>query len=270
MKGRTFWIILIVLAMLIVVGILMQPDEKNAVINEKQTAIFSGHPDQKPIMWENNGTIVGAGVYVTKEIFADENVTIDMRYVGSWDVALDNVKTGRIDGVVGAYKNNEREQYAVFLGPYTNDSIILFLPERKGFNFTKKEDLIGKIGVITKGDSYGQEMDEFIRNNLTMITVATPETAFAALKEGRADYFIYALWAGRNVIAERKITGIEESGVILNQPFYIMISKRSPYSSPEFMDQLNKTIEGMKNSGEIDRIIANVSAWNKIQHSFFI
>jgi polar amino acid transport system substrate-binding protein len=246
------------------------PVENRTSLVENRTAVFSGHPDQKPIMYaDGNGHIVGVGVEIIKDVFKRFNTTPEFPDLRTWPNALKEVETGGIDGVVGAYKTTAREKYAVFSNPYTNDSIVLFFPKGKGFNYTKKEDLIGKIGVITKGDSYGQEMDEFIRNNLTMITVERPEDAFTLLQESGADYFIYALWAGRNVIAEKKLTGIEESGVILNQPFYIMVSKMSPYSSPEYMDKINKALEEMKDTGEIDRVIVNVSVWNKIQALYF-
>jgi polar amino acid transport system substrate-binding protein len=263
MGKKAFVLFVALLAMLITFGVIIVSDGK-------QTAIFSGHPDQKPIMYEDgSGHIAGAGVEITKIVLGKPGITARFPYLGSWDVVLNDVKTGVIDGVVGAYWNSEREQYAIFLGPYTNDSIVLFFPEGKSFKYTKKADLVGKIGIITKGDSYGEEWDQFIKTNLTMLEVPDPKTAFEDLKAGKADYFIYALWAGRNVIAEYDLTGFEESAVVANQPFYIMISKRSPYSSPEYTDQFNKTLGEMKASGEIDRIIANVSAWNKIQHSFF-
>lgn len=53
------------------------------------------------------------------------------------------------------------------------------------------------------GDSHGQGIDDYIISaKVNMLRVNTPQEAFALVKEGRADYFIYSLYAGSRVIIQ--------------------------------------------------------------------
>lgn len=53
------------------------------------------------------------------------------------------------------------------------------------------------------GESHGQGIDEYIISaKVDMLKVSTPQEAFALVKEGRADYFIYSLYAGSRVLIQ--------------------------------------------------------------------
>ena len=207
-------------------------------------AIVSGHPDRKPIMYKSGESIAGIGVDIVQSVFKDLNVEISPIYVGARDVVQEKAKNGEIDLIVALYKTTEREQYLDYSIAYTQDPIVLFFSGGKSFVYTGKESLVGKKGIATVGDSYGQEIDDYIVSApLDMARVDTPEQAFAALKEGRAEYFMYSLYAGQKVINELSLTGIEESSVVSNQPFYIGISKKSPYAKN--MNEINVSLQKM-------------------------
>ena len=212
--------------------------------SQTQVAIVSGHPDWKPVMYKDGETIAGIGVEVTKEVFKTLGVDTQAKYAGTWDVVQENAKNGLIDAIVALYKTKEREQYLEYSIAYTQDPIVLFLPAGKSFPYTAKESLKGKKGVATVGDSYGQELDDYIVSGaLNMTRVATPQEAFAMLKDGKADYFIYSLYAGQKVITEWSLTGLEESSVVSSQPFYIGVSKKSPYAAR--MTEINAALQKM-------------------------
>lgn len=238
MSGKkNFLIVLTVLAIIILIACCVAP-----LSEKKQVAIVSGHPDWKPVMWKNGDKISGIGVEVSKLVFKDIDTEIDPQYVGSWDVVQEKAKTGEIDVIVALYKTKEREKYLYYSIPYTTDPIVLFFNKGKGFTYNQKENLIGKKGVATVGDSYGQELDDFIiQSNLSIAIVSTPEQAFSLLKEERADYFIYSAYAGRKVITESNLSTFEESAIVSNQLFYMGISKKSPYA--KYMNNINSSLE---------------------------
>jgi len=230
---------LIIAAML---GLILIACCVNSPPSEKPSAIVSGHPDWKPIMWRDGNNISGIGPEVARMVFRDIGVEVDSRYVGSWDVVQEKAKTGEIDAIVALYKTKAREEYLYYSVPYTVDPIVLFFNSGEGFVYNQKENLIGKKGIATIGDSYGQELDDFIiQANLSIIRSYTPEEAFLLLKEEKADYFIYSLYAGRKVIAESKLAGFEESNVVSNQLFYIGVSKKSSYA--KYMNEINSSLK---------------------------
>jgi polar amino acid transport system substrate-binding protein len=236
--------IITIVAITVLVACCIAPPE------EKHTAVVSGHPDWKPVMWREGDNIYGIGPEVTRMVFRDIDVEVDSRYVGSWDVVQEKARTGEIDAIVALYKTREREEYLYYSIPYTIDPIVLFFNKGKGFSCNQKESLIGKKGVATIGDSYGQELDDFIvQANLDLSGVSTPDEAFSLLKQGKADYFIYSAYAGRKVIAESNLSGLEESEVISNQLFYIGVSKRSPYA--QHMDDINASLKKLVESNQI-------------------
>jgi polar amino acid transport system substrate-binding protein len=209
---------------------------------EKKTVIASGHPDWAPVMYKDGNGISGIGPNMTKAVFKEMGLDVEFPYAGSWDVVQQKAKSGEIDVIVALYKTKEREEYLYFSKPYTTDPIVLFLNRGKSFDYNKKEDLIGKNGIATVGDSYGQEMDDFIvAKNLSIIRVATPQIAFKLLQEGKADYFIYSAYAGERVIAEENLSGFEESKIVSSQPFYIGVSKKSKYAGR--MSEINAALD---------------------------
>lgn len=208
----------------------------------QNVAIVSGHPEWSPIMYQSGDSIVGIGVEVNKAVFKYLGFDVDAKYVGSRDVVQEKAKNWEIDVIVALYKTTEREQYLDYSISYTQDPIVLFLNTWNEFVYDKKENLIGKKWVATIWDSYGQELDDFIViSKLDMTRVATPEEAFALVKDGKADYFIYSLYAGRKVINQDTLTGLVESNVVSSQPFYIGISKKSPYA--KYMKEINASLE---------------------------
>jgi polar amino acid transport system substrate-binding protein len=217
--------------------------------------IASGHPEWAPIMYQKNDLIVGAGPDITIKVFNDLGIKISSLYKGSWDVVQESAKSGKIDVLVAAYKTTGREEYMDYSIPYTVDPVSLFVKNGKDFVFTKKEDLIGKKGVATIGDSYGQEFDDFLNENLDVKRVATPDEAFTLLIDGEADYFIYALYSGENALIAKKLTDqiVILPNYVSEENFYLTISKKSPLV--KYLSQVNSLLEKYKADGTIGQII---------------
>lgn len=248
MKNIVFSIIMV--ALVICAGVTMF-SLISTPLGEK-TIIVSGHSDWNPIMRQDGENIVGIGPDVTKAVFKDLRVNVESKYVGPWDIVQEKAKTGEITAIVALYKTREREEYLQYSIPYTFDPIVLFFKTGKSFAYNQKQDLIGKKGVATIGDSYGQEIDDFIiQGQLDIKRVSTPKEAFAMVQQGKVDYFIYSVYAGRRVMDELNLFGFEESKVVSSQPFYIGISKKSPYASVEYMDKINASLEKLIAAGEI-------------------
>lgn len=222
-----------------------------------RAVIASGHPEWAPIMWQDSDKIVGVGPELVSKIFNDLNIKVENNYTGTWDVVQNKAKTGEVDVLVAAYKTDERLKYLDYSDSYTIDPIALFVKNGKSFDYTKKEDLINKKGVVMIGDSYGQEFDQFMAKNLTIDKVATAEEAYNELLNNQADYFIYALYSGKREMSKEKIT--DKITIIpqyvASENFYIAISKKSPFK--KYLSKINEKIAEYKGSGVIDQMIQN-------------
>jgi polar amino acid transport system substrate-binding protein len=222
---------------------------------EKAPLIASGHPEWPPIMSQSGDEIVGAGPELVEKIFAESGVEVDSKYAGAWDTVQAKARAGEVDVIVAAYKTDERETYLDFSDAYTQDPIAIFVNKENKFEYREWSDLAGKRGVATIGDSYGQELDDYISQSLDVVRVETAEQAFRMLEEKEADYFFFALYSGQ---AEIKRLGNADKVEALptyaaTEDFYIAISKKSPYA--EYLPQVNALIAKYKADGTIGALI---------------
>lgn len=215
----------------------------------------SGHPQYAPIMWKEHKSIVGAGCELVQLLFRDLNITVKTPYRGRWDKVQDEAKQGRIDILVGLYMTEDRKAFFEFSNPYAKDPVVIFVAKGKAFKYAKWEDLIGKKGTTTIGDSFGQQFDKFISEKLTVTRTAKVEENFAKLIDGRADYFIYAMYSG---MFESEKIGIADKVEFLPvnasvENFYIGISKKSPFV--KYLPEINKKLDELINNGTVDQLI---------------
>ena len=231
----------ILLIAIILLGVILITGCTSETPKEK-IVVITGHQNWFPAMYSNNnGNISGDAIEAARNTFADINVKTISLDVGPWDVAQEKARKGEVV-IAALYKTKEREEYLYFSDPYMTDPIVGFVATGNGLAYSKKEDFKGKRGVATIGDSYGQEMDNYIvQANLSLIRVDTPEQAFTLIKEGKADYFLYSKSAGERVIAESGLSGFEETAIISNQLFYIGVPKNSELAGR--MEEINRSLK---------------------------
>jgi polar amino acid transport system substrate-binding protein len=167
----------------------------------------------------------------------------------------EKARSGEVDVLIAAYKTTAREEYMSYSIAYVTDPLVLFVKRGKEFSFAKNEDLIGKNGVGTDGDSYGQEFDDYIKTHLKFVRTPTAKEALDLIESGQADYFIYSLYSGHE---ELKTNAREEQFTTLphfvaQEPFYVTISKKSPYL--KYLPDINRLIEKYKADGTIDQLM---------------
>ncbi len=143
---------------------------------------------------------------------------------------------------------------------FTTDPLVLFVKKGKEFPFEKNGDLVGKAGVGTVGDSYGQEFDDFVKTLPNFHRAQTNKEALDQVANGQADYFIYSLYSGQE---ELKTEGRGEQlsilpRVVTEEPFYIVISKKSPFL--RYLPDINRLIESTPRDGTVAALIASDNA----------
>lgn len=252
MNKKTSLILAILAIVIVAVGLFAYYSSKGPSVEE---LVISGHPAWPPIMYQEGTAIVGAGPEIVEKVFADLGVTVVSRYEGTWEEVQEKAKEGSVDVLVAAYRTPEREAYMDYSIPYTVDPVVLVVKEGQAFPYEKWEDLVGKKGVVTTGDSYGQDFDAFLRDNLSPQAVATPAEAFSLLESGEADYFVYALYSAQSYIAANGLS--EKFEIIPNyvsaENFHLTISKASPFVG--LLPQVNDRLEQYMADGTIVRMI---------------
>jgi len=223
--------------------------------NQISSYVATGHPEWWPIMYRDTDKIAGLGADLTGLISNDLSISISCEYEGNWENAQQLVRDGNVDMLMAAYKTAEREQYYDFSDPYITDPVAIFVSVQSSLVYSGWSDLIGKRGIALSGDSYGEEFDQYIVDNLTMERVGTVAEALAKLSNGEADYFVYAYYSGEKAIADYPGQYNAIQPFITEENFYIAISKKS--SLRNYLSQINVAIKKYKEDGTIDRLLQN-------------
>ena len=152
----------------------------------------------------------------------------------------------------------ERTVFLDFCEPYLNIDVCVIVPKGKTFVFEKWDDLIGKRGIGIRGDSQGNEFDNFDKTKLNMFRVTDTQQAYAMLVyKDRMDYLIYAREAA---LIDAVKLGYSEKIELLptpvtSQKLYIAFSKKSPYAG--YVPALSEKIKLWKKNGKINEWYRN-------------
>lgn len=227
------------------------------------TFIVSGNPKAPPVAWEEYKKLVGVGPDIAKSILTELKLDYEIVVTGDWQQVQDKCKSGEVDMIVSAYKNEERAAYMEYSFPYLHQPTVVIVEKGKEFPFGGWDTLIGKKGVSNIGESYGQQFDTFIKEKLSVQFIAF-ERALELLNRGEADYLLVDLYTA--LIYSRLLHG-EDAITILDPPvttqaFHLTICKDSPMAVQ--MPAINKKLYRLVQDGHVENsFYTHFEAWKK-------
>lgn len=227
----------------------------------------TGHRYYPVIAYKDGDNIVGAAPTLVETIAKQLNVSLESKYMGTWEEAQAAARDGKADMIFGIYYNDERATYLDYVKPaFMFDEVVVFVAKGKGFTYKDENDLIGKKGATNQGESYGNDFDAFIKDKLTVARTDGIDAAFKDLLAGKADYLIAGYYSG---LAEAAKAGVKDqveplSPAILEAEMFVAFSKKSPCRSlaPGF----SQGITEMTTNGSFDTMLQDAtSAWEAAQ-----
>lgn len=228
------------------------------------TFVVSGNPKAPPVVWEEYDKLTGIGPDLAQSILSELGINYTLQVKGDWQQVQEKCKSGEIDMIVSAYKNDDRASYMNFSLPYLPQPTVIIVQKGREFPFGRWESLIGKKGVTNLGESYGQEFDDFIKNELSVKYIAF-ERAIELLKRGEADYLIVDLFTA--LIYTRLLQG-EDAITILDPPlttqtFHMTIAKNSALAKQ--MPEIDKKLRTLVKDGTVETLFyKHFESWKKL------
>jgi polar amino acid transport system substrate-binding protein len=228
------------------------------------TFVVSGNPKAPPVVWEQYDKLTGVGPDLAHSILSELDINHEILVTGNWQEVQDKCKSGKIDMIVSAYKNDERATYMNYSLPYLPQPTVIIVEKGKEFPFGRWESLIGKKGVSNIGESYGQEFDDFIKEKLSVQYIAF-ERAIELLNRGEADYLIVDLFTA--LIYSRLLQG-EDAITILDPPvttqtFHITIGKNSALGKR--MPEIDKKLRTLVKNGTVEKLFyKHFESWKQL------
>ena len=225
--------------------------------------ILSGNPYAPPVVWEENKKLRGVAPDIASAILDALSIPYMTKVMRNWEIVQEAAKSGKIDLIVSAYKNDERAAYLNFSIPYLAQQTVIVVEKGKEFHLPGWSALKGKKGVSGIGESYGQKFDTFISENLD-VSYYTLERAIKTLNLGEADYIIIDLYTA--LVYTYLLRG-EAAVTILDPPvavenFHLAVAKDSPLNA--HLDAINQKLKELIDSGKINELlITHFDQWQK-------
>ncbi|MCP4023989.1 MAG: amino acid ABC transporter substrate-binding protein [Desulfobacteraceae bacterium] len=210
----------------------------------------------KPYAWiEDNkpesNNMVGVGMDILHAFFDELKIELQPK-IYPWARSLHYAKSGEIDALLTIFYTKARAEFMEFPEHYLDIDVCVIVPKGKIFKFEKWDDLIGKRGIGIRGDSQGNEFDNFDKTTLNIFRVTDIKQAFAMLvHKDRMDYLIYVR---ETALIDAAKLGYSDKIEILpvpvtSQKLYITFAKKSKYA--KYVPALSKKIKLWKSNGKI-------------------
>ncbi|WP_415718263.1 substrate-binding periplasmic protein [Maridesulfovibrio sp.] len=209
-----------------------------------------------PFYYEEEGKTQGMQYELAQIIFRKMNTKFKITFA-PWKRALLMAKSGKVDGVFGLRKTEERQRWMIFPDePLMNVYTVLFKRADDPFEFNGISSLQGKnIGII-KGYTYGTEFDKSIL--FSREEVANLSQNFLKLHAGRVDLVAGYRTVGRYMLKKMNLMDriVECPGKINVSPLYIGF-----INNPENVETCRSFsihLKKLKESADCKKIMRNI------------
>ncbi|WP_428561552.1 MAG: substrate-binding periplasmic protein [Solidesulfovibrio sp. DCME] len=217
--------------------------------NTCQAIVYSTNPHYPPYDWAvSDAAFDGASIELLTRV-VPEGVTLKP-LVLPWKRALYLAGQGEIDLLVSLRITPEREQYLDFTNHRAfPNPIVAFVRKDRAFPYHGWDDLRGRLGGVSLGDTFGGGFDEYLRANLRVEQAPSMEENFRKLAAGRIDYCVTSLYVGQAYLARhplaQAIVALEPP--ISNQDIHFAMSKRSPCLA--LLDRISRALAQLDAQG---------------------
>ena len=150
----------------------------------------------------------------------------------------------------GITVTEDRKMQVDFSVPYVRTGIVFVYAKDKPFE--KGEDAKGKKVGVQNGTTSADYVREKLGQEPEMFD--SPASAFAALKAGKVDVVIADIDPAKAVIKGQD--GYDISDLLTVEEYAVAIKK----GQPELLATVNKVIQGLLDSGELDKITDDMTA----------
>lgn len=211
-----------------------------------------------PMNGDPNSATPGFMIEIAQKALAKAGHTVDYAIM-PWERALDSVRKGTFDCVVGAYKSDAPD----FVFPTNSqgiDSNVVYVKKGNTWRYTDLNSLKQvKLGGI-QGYSYGDEIDAFIEQNPDNIKLAYGPTALEQnikkLAAGRLDGVLESPSVFEAKLKEMNLQGqFEPAGTITEAEGLYIACSPAKSGSPSIVKLIDDGTQALRESGELATIL---------------
>lgn len=222
---------------------------------QERVITWATNPTYPPYDWKASTKEYEGACLDVLELVIPKGYTL-RPIVVPWARAQKMAEEGRIDLLVNLRVTPERSAWLEFSqNPTFPNPIAVFMRRNKTIPLKSWEELRKHVGGTTVGDAFGNGFDEYLKENLTTESSATPFSNFRKLDSGRIDYFVTGYYMGSAMLhsagMQDRITALRP--FISDQPIHLGFSKRSPHLT--LLPEIDRKLAQLAADGTLNRIL---------------
>ena len=219
-----------------------------------------------PMNGEPGSAKPGYMIELAEKIFSAAGHKVDYKLM-PWERAVDSVRKGEFDCVVGAYKDDAPD----FVYPQAEwgmDSTAFFKKATSSWTYTGIDSLKGHKTAVLNGYAYGEEFDKFIAENPALFDGIGAnnglENNIKKLQGGRVDIVAESPSVMGAKLKDMGITDIVAAGTLGEATEMYIACSPAKDSSKEYIKLIDEGSSKMLASGEFAKILASygISDWH--------
>ncbi|MBC9250153.1 amino acid ABC transporter substrate-binding protein [Pseudomonas alcaligenes] len=241
-------------------------------VGKCERLVATGNPEYPPYLWRDPQSpdhLIGANADLLLQIGEQLGVKIEVLYTGPWSRAQDEVRTGRVDLLAGAFLTLPRLESMDYVHPaFFQTPSVVWVRKGMAFPYSGWDDLRERTGGTLVNNSFGQQFDSFAKANLHLEEVPGLTQAFQKLLLGRTDYVLYERYPG---VALADTLGMQDDLETLEPPIsseglYLTLSHDSACNEPWLRGQLAKKMTELTAAGLPETLLQrNLERWKAQQ-----
>lgn len=205
----------------------------------------------QPFEYMDKNKIVGIDVDIANQIAKDMGKKLEIDNM-EFNSVVTSVETGKDDmGVAGITDTAEREKQVAFSEPYYDASQVIVV--KKGSPIAGQDDLKGKTISVQKGTT-GDDLAKKLVGDKNVSRFNASAEAALAVSQGKVDAFIIDSFPAQMFV--KQYSGLTIVGQPLESDKYCIAVKKG---NTALLQQINKTIEKLQSSGELEKIVKKYS-----------
>ena len=197
----------------------------------------------------------GVATELVKAAFASQGHELKLTFV-PWQRALDGVKEGEYDVLIGAWKTQEREGFLKFSEPYLSNDVKFIKKKGSDFEYSGMDSLTGKTIGTVRGYGYGDTFEK--ASNFKREEAANLMPSILKVIGGRIDLTLEDEVVAKSLINKENPEALEQIEFVAtpmsSNGLYVAGGLKNP-KHEEIIAAFNKGLAAIKADGTFDTIL---------------
>ena len=197
----------------------------------------------------------GVATELVKAAFASQGDELKLDFV-PWQRALEGVKEGEYDVLIGAWKTQEREGFLKYSEPYMFNDVKFIKKKGSDFEYSGMDSLTGKTIGTVRGYGYGDAFEN--ATNFKREDAANLMPSILKVIGGRIDLTLEDEVVAKSLISKENPEALEQIEFVAkpmsSNGLYVASGLKNP-KHDEIIASLNKGMAAIKADGTFDAIL---------------